>query len=240
MNPIRLAAAAPIFALCAHAAREAPVESFRSSSEGTALVELFSSEGCSSCPPADRWLSGLLDDERLWKDFVPVAFHVNYWDHLGWRDPLAAAEHTTRQRAYAEDWGSRGVYTPGVVLDGAEWRSWGGRPPRRPRQSPALVVERVARATFKLSFPSGGGWRGHAALLGAGLESRVRSGENEGRVLRHDFVALDYATCRAKESDCTLTLRPRAGLSPERIGVAAWVTRAGSLVPLQAAGGWLR
>src|SRR5688572_1610666 len=87
------------------------------------LLELYTSEGCSSCPPADRWLSDLKDDPGLWKNFVPVAFHVDYWDHLGWKDKFARAAHTSRQRRYADEWGANTVYTPGLVLDGAEWRS---------------------------------------------------------------------------------------------------------------------
>ena len=59
---------------------------FKSAPTQTALLELFTSEGCSSCPPAERWLTSLKESARLWKEFVPVAFHVDYWDHLGWRD----------------------------------------------------------------------------------------------------------------------------------------------------------
>ena len=57
-----------------------------SQEQRTTLIELYTSEGCSSCPPADRWLSRLKDDPRLWKQIVPLAFHVDYWNYLGWRD----------------------------------------------------------------------------------------------------------------------------------------------------------
>ena len=67
-------------------------KTFESGPQRTHLLELFTSEGCSSCPPAEAWLSKLKADPRLWKDFVPLAFHVDYWDHLGWRDPFAAKE----------------------------------------------------------------------------------------------------------------------------------------------------
>ncbi|MCB1738986.1 MAG: DUF1223 domain-containing protein, partial [Gammaproteobacteria bacterium] len=94
-----------------------------------ALLELFTSEGCSSCPPADRWLSGLIDDPRLWRELVPVAFHVDYWDYLGWPDRFASREFSRRQRDHARSGGLSQVYTPGVVLNGAEWRGWHrGRP----------------------------------------------------------------------------------------------------------------
>ena len=67
---------------------------FSSGGTRTHLVELYSSEGCSSCPPAEKWLGDLRDEAELWRDFVPVAFHVVYWDHLGWRDRFASKEVT--------------------------------------------------------------------------------------------------------------------------------------------------
>ncbi len=73
---------------------------FESGPAQTALVELYTSEGCSSCPPADHYLSGLARDPGLWKQFVPVAFHVDYWDQLGWTDRLASAQYSDRQRSY--------------------------------------------------------------------------------------------------------------------------------------------
>src|SRR5512134_3098532 len=100
---------------------------FQSATNRTELLELYTSEGCSSCPPAEAWLSRLKSSPRLWKDFVPVAFHVDYWDYLGWRDPFGTADYSERQRAYAAQWKSRSVYTPGFVLDGKEWRGWFSR-----------------------------------------------------------------------------------------------------------------
>src|SRR5580693_7997010 len=87
--------------------------SFQSSNKQTSLLELYTSEGCSSCPPAETWLSRLKASPGLWGDFVPVAFHVDYWDYLGWRDPWAKSEFSNRQRAYAARWHSQSVYTPG-------------------------------------------------------------------------------------------------------------------------------
>ncbi len=89
----------------------------------THLLELFTSEGCSSCPPAEAWLSKLKDDAGLWRDFVPLAFHVDYWDRPGWRDPFASKVWTARQYEYSARWKSSNVYTPGFVLDGREWRN---------------------------------------------------------------------------------------------------------------------
>src|SRR5712691_12958707 len=93
---------------------------FQSAREQTALIELYTSEGCSSCPSAETWLSRLKESPGLWKDFVPLAFHVDYWDYLGWRDPFAAKEWTARQYEYSANWKSESVYTPGFVVDGRE------------------------------------------------------------------------------------------------------------------------
>ena len=112
-----------IFAAAAVTAQTASI-TFQSSEAQTALLELYTSEGCSSCPPAESWLSRLKESPGLWKDFVPLAFHVDYWDYLGWRDPWAAREFSERQRAYAQGWRSENVYTPGFVLNGKEWRDW--------------------------------------------------------------------------------------------------------------------
>jgi hypothetical protein len=81
------------------------------------LLELYTSEGCSSCPPADRWLSQMPPR----RDVVPLAFHVDYWDRLGWKDRFAQAAFSQRQRA--RNRGAGWVYTPQVMLDGAERRS---------------------------------------------------------------------------------------------------------------------
>lgn len=72
-----------------------------SGEERVRVIELFTSEGCSSCPPADAWLSGLMDDPGLWNSLIPVAFHVDYWDHIGWKDRFSDAAFTERQRRYA-------------------------------------------------------------------------------------------------------------------------------------------
>src|SRR6478672_1752441 len=96
---------------------------FESGPQKVHLIELFTSEGCSSCPPAEAWLSKLKTNARLWKDFVPVAFHVDYWDNLGWPDRFAAKPWTERQRTYATAWNTTTVYTPEFVLDGREWHA---------------------------------------------------------------------------------------------------------------------
>jgi hypothetical protein len=221
---------------------------FASPAEQAMLVELYTSEGCSSCPPADRWLSGLRDDPRLWRELVPIAFHVDYWDYIGWTDRFATAGHGQRQRAYAADGRIGTVYTPGFVVDGREWRGWfRGREPDPGQRAKAgiLALELDAgkvEARFDTATETGGEVDLHLALLGFDLSSEVQSGENSGRTLRHDFVVLDYRRqplTRVDEGYRVRTDRPRSGIKAGRYAIAAWVTPRGGLEPLQAVGGWL-
>src|SRR6476659_1367183 len=121
-------------------------KTFESGDTQSSLIELFTSEGCSSCPPAEKWLSALKSSSDLWKKAVPVAFHVDYWDHLGWRDRFAKPEFTSRQQRYAAAWGGDSVYTPGFVVNGKEWRGWfGGN--ATPTSSTKVGVFRVSLGT---------------------------------------------------------------------------------------------
>src|SRR6516165_5227160 len=170
---------------------------FESGETQTSLIELFTSEGCSSCPPAERWLSAFKLHPDLWKKTVPVAFHVDYWDRLGWRDRFAKPEFTARQQRYAAAWGGDSVYTPGFVVNGKEWRDWfGGN--GMPITSTKVGVLRVSvgddgkvSATFAPDTMQARPLALNVALLGNDLESDVKRGENSGRKLRHDFVVLD-------------------------------------------------
>src|SRR5262249_42040088 len=97
---------------------------FKSGLKKVSLLELYTSEGCSSCPPAEKWLSGLKDSSQLWANVVPVVFHVDYWDSQGWPDALASKDYTARQYLYVQKWNAPSAYTPGFVLNGKEWRGW--------------------------------------------------------------------------------------------------------------------
>lgn len=78
----------------------AVAQKWESGTAKTDVVELFTSEGCSSCPPADRWFSALKEDPELFSGFIPIAFHVDYWDYIGWEDQFAKPEYSERQRDY--------------------------------------------------------------------------------------------------------------------------------------------
>lgn len=211
------------------------------------LIELYTSEGCSSCPPADHWLSGLKDNTGLWKQIVPVAFHVDYWNYLGWPDRFSSSTYSDRQRDYARVGALRTVYTPGFVVNGEEWR---GRFRSRmlkteDRQAGKLSAEGDAsalRIRFEPAQTSNTALQIHVARLGFNLHTDVGAGENSGRKLQHDFVVLGYKEAALKQDGAgySASVRlPPARQSASKEGVALWVTRNGNLQPLQAAGGWI-
>jgi hypothetical protein len=221
---------------------------FESGPQQTALVELYTSEGCSSCPPAETWMSRLQGDPGLWKKFVPIAFHVDYWDRLGWRDRFSSRQWTERQGRYAALWQSESVYTPAVILNGKELRNWSGINLAVPNEKPAgvLVAKTSDGRNFTIEFrpPNGaaGNWDVHLALLGSGISSRIGAGENSGRNLQHDFVVLGLRDA-ALQGDgevrhASLTI-PAAGEVRPRPAVAIWVSARDQLAPIQATGGWL-
>jgi len=223
---------------------------FQSGTKQVSLLELYTSEGCSSCPPAETWLNRLKDSPELWKSFVPVALHVDYWDYLGWKDRWSAPEFTGRQRAYARLWCSDNIYTPCFVLNGKEWRNWfglRGAPSVSGTEAGVLEVSSTNATRWDVSFTpaaaAGGGYEIHAALLAGGLSSDVRAGENGGRTLAHEFAALDLIQIGMTTSNGVaqgkFILDSARHHQESVLALAVWVTRAGELEPLQATGGWL-
>ena len=234
--------------IVANVAAPAATITFQSSARRTSLLELYTSEGCSSCPPAESWLSRQKEAPGLWKDFVPVAFHVDYWDHLGWRDPWSDNSFTARQRAYAQAWGTNSIYTPELVLNGREWRDWSRwRDVARSEETVGvLTVSSVAGDRWYVSFTPttpAGHYEVHAALLSSGMTSDVKAGENQGRHLAHDFVAASVAHARMEQTgamfQADLLVGPEHKLTRGQLALAVWVTRDGQLEVLQAAGSWL-
>lgn len=221
---------------------------FESGLERVSLLELFSSEGCSSCQPADAWMNRLTKDPALWKDFVPVVFHVDYWDYLGWKDPFAEERFSNHQRQYAAAWANGSIYTPGFVLNGQEWRGWQRfqNPPTSQGPGGILKVEGDNAFGFQVSYQRVGSPpslpRAHIAILGFDLESDVSAGENMGRRLTHNFVVLKYDE-KVMERDGNV-LKTKFQLNApqgthEKLGVAIWVSNPDDLKPFQAVGGYL-
>jgi hypothetical protein len=216
------------------------------------LLELYTSEGCSSCPPAEAWLSRLTSSPQLWTSVVPIAFHVDYWDNLGWRDRFASPAATQRQRAYAAAWGSDSVYTPGIVLDGREWRNWAGvSPGDLPAvalgQEDAGQLRAVVRdgksvtVTYRAASRPASSREVSVALLGGGLVSNVKAGENGGRSLRHDFVALAFESKKLSAGPVPTAAfdLPAPPQDVQTLALAVWVHESSRAAVEQATGGWL-
>lgn len=212
------------------------------------LIELYTSEGCSSCPPADRWLSTLKDHPGLWHQLVPIAFHVDYWDYIGWKDRFARAEFTDRQRRYADEHSISTIYTPGLLSNGKEWRNfaWAAPTTSRGRDVGTMIVkadiDELAISFQPVQALAVDKLVANIALLGFGLTSDVQAGENTGRELSHDFVVLEYARATMKFHDGSYTAtarRPRSNVDANRYAIALWVSKEDEQAPLQAVGAWL-
>jgi hypothetical protein len=165
------------------------------------VVELYTSEGCSSCPPADRWLSKLKAEPSV----VALAFHVDYWDRLGWKDRFASPAFTQRQAQTQRTSGARFSYTPQVLLDGADRPDWPGlgvSMASSSRPVAAVGVELVRegnRFTATVAPAAGAPARlaAYWAVTEQGHVSAVKAGENEGVMLNHDYVVREYQPVQA-------------------------------------------
>lgn len=170
----------------------------------TPVLELYTSEGCSSCPPADRWFSSQIKRKDISANYL--AFHVDYWDDIGWPDKFAHASYSQRQRARVQKNGSNTVYTPQLMIGEKTTVSW-----YRQDQSDSAVKQinqQLALADIRLSaIGEGAQWRAQVSLESKpqlpnaqwyfamyqdGLSSNVSAGENSGVVLKHDRVVRQW------------------------------------------------
>ena len=218
---------------------------FNSGVAQTAMVELYTSEGCNSCPPAEEFLNQFAKSDQLWKRYVPLALHIGYWDYLGWPDRFARPEHALRQRAYARLHHAPTIYTPTFFVNGESWR------PGLLRQFPDPVSSPVGnlgvRVTGKKVSANFTGTRFepkllkvHVAVLGLGLKTRIKGGENAGRSAQHDFVLLGQTVLELSGPGKWQGTLPSAnGFHPDHLALVAWVSGPASPAPIQATGGYL-
>ena len=230
----------------ADAAAAAATLELSSGEQRVALVELYTSEGCSSCPPADRWLSELKADPGLWKSFSPIAFHVDYWDYIGWQDKFASPEYGDRQRGYVAEGGVGFVYTPGLFQDGREWQGWRTSDPvisdeHRVGSLRLKVQQGDVAAHFDAAQDDLGELVLHVAILGMNLQTKIRAGENTGKTLHHDFVVVGFTSVALEYSDgdyVATTKLPHTIETDER-AIVAWVSNERRQAPIQSTGGFL-
>jgi hypothetical protein len=204
---------------------DAPTCTARSAATVAPLVELYTSEGCNSCPPADRWLSRLSADPGV----VALAFHVDYWDRLGWKDRFGSPEFTQRQAQQRASNGARFSYTPQVVVDGRDLPGWHSAPLPSSQTSaragePARVAITLSKdgARFSATVNPAAGAPARLAAYWAVTEqghvTPVKAGENQGVTLKHDFVVREYqpvAAWAARDgAPSTLTFSPQSEATP--------------------------
>ncbi len=214
------------------------------------VIELFTSQGCSSCPPADALLRqlGIGDGSKV----IPLAFHVDYWNGIGWTDPFSDAAWTARQEAYKQRFGD-GMYTPQLVVGGRAQLN-GAKPQpvlaainaqlAQPRGTasiqlavradparPALVIDVAAQS----AEPPGGKLQAVVAVYENDLVTPVTRGENRGRTLRNDYVVRSLQTPFSLEPKAgaqgrkTLEVKLRREWKLQNLGVAAFLQDRGSL-----------
>jgi len=226
--------------------------SLQSGTKATPLVELYTSEGCSSCPPADKRLGAFTSGAQELRDAVPLALHVDYWDYIGWKEPYAQERFGERQSWLTHANGHKTVYTPHFFVSGVEVRDWdtdlGGALRRVGAQS--------ARAQIKVLVEPSGGALSLAATASSAesgaqlglfvavtedkLSSHVSAGENRGSTLTHDHVVREWiGPIPLKDGSAQLqrTVNPGAGWNRDELGVAAFVEDLQTGRVLQAVGG---
>ncbi|MGE0400032.1 MAG: DUF1223 domain-containing protein [Kofleriaceae bacterium] len=196
---------------------------------GPIVLELFTSQGCSSCPPADRLLNKLARDSTTERPLAPLSFHVDYWDDLGWPDPFAKSSFTERQRQYARTLGDKSVYTPELVIGGAKGMVG----------SNALAISTaIANATPPALLPTKSVWSAShlevtatapadadvwVAVWEDGTKTKVTRGENAGETLVHDRVVrhLERVAMAGKKGTTAIELDP----SWRAVGAVAFAQR---------------
>lgn len=235
----------------------ASAKEYVSQKDAAEVIELFTSEGCSSCPPADRWLSSLKKNPQLFKSLIPMSFHVDYWDYIGWKDRFAKPIYSLRQRQYINTGSVSQAYTPQMVANSAEWRGFiSGQRKWLPNEKNVGVLKATIQdnsdsmfvrfAPHQPSFNASSQKKHthyivNVAILGMGLNSQVTGGENQGNQLSHDFVVLSHKKQKVSANPSQWKIPtpkvPDAGQTQS--AVAVWLSEPGSQRIIQATGGYL-
>jgi hypothetical protein len=199
--------------------------SIESGAQRPQLLELYTSEGCNSCPPADAWLSDLPASAQA----APIAFHVDYWDSARWRDRFTQPGFAARQRVIAAR-SRTSVYTPQLILDGRVWRGWQGGDVAHAQNADAIALRMEVHPDplslrWQASFANAADavrYQAFAVLVEDGLVSKVRAGENAGKILRHDHVVRAFSGPNRALAGAA-TLRPRAKVGTNNARVVMWL-----------------
>jgi len=213
-------------------------------------IELFSSEGCSSCPPADEWISDYVHNDEVFKKVIPMVFHVPYWDYIGWKDPFAMIYSETRQREYESEKRSKFVYTPQFIVNSKEWKGWFNTLLDREWKASTKKVgvleikynEVSNQVNIKFSPISkiSKKYRLHIAVLGMGISSSIKRGENANRELLHDFVVLNHKQYKTQQNgQWSVKMLEIPSKNQKRNAIVAWISSEDSQKITQSTGGYL-
>ena len=240
---IRILLLASLFSLSAHASDPIVVSS---GDKQTAVVELYTSEGCSSCPSADKWLSRLVKIPKDEIDVLALAFHVDYWNYLGWKDRFSSADYTSRQRLLGANNRQNTIYTPEFFVNGMEARGTSNILDKirqvNQQQAPLALKLKVSRdktgLLLELDAPADRDTLGqvhHRFLVYENnLSTDVKRGENSGEVLKHEQVVRYMSEAKNLQPENRHRIAIDSDWQPQNIGVAVLVTSPGNQHYLQA------
>jgi len=244
MIPIsRLAASLTVVVIAALALRAIPSAGPSSAplekrlGPGPVVVELFTSQGCSSCPPADALIRGISRNPALQGRVIPLAFHVDYWNYLGWRDPFSSAEWSRRQMFYAHRFSLSSSYTPQAIVGGATQFVGSNAAAldsaivaasQEKREGNVVVTVAGDSVTVRAEVPPSS--KAHLDVMLALVENDVTTsvvnGENGGRTLVNDAVVRDLAriaTVTGGRVEKTIALKPKPEWNRKNVSVVAFL-----------------
>lgn len=171
---------------------------------------------------------------------MPIAFHVDYWDYIGWQNEFSSADYSKRQRRHYQQSNIAQVYTPQVVKNGKDDRTWRySHSQTSSNQVEKLSVD-VLDDTAYINFKPQQKHQpliAHVALLGFGFENKITAGENDDRILKHDFVVLNHVQKISKGNRWSIKL-PQSSKLAKRFALTVWVSTTDSLKPIQVIGSW--
>lgn len=222
---------------------------FTSKTSKTNIIELYTSQGCHSCPPADKWLTKLKNHPKLFDDFIPMAFHITYWDFIGWKDIFGTKSNDNRQRYYATKvWKNKSVYTPQFVIDAKEYRKWFHDQsfPKFKKEYGGNLEVKVNKNHIEISYFNkkikNKKLYLNVALLGFDYKIDIKAGENKYKTLHHDFVVLEHNIQFANIKNNSLKMSAKIQKEIQdnkKYAIAIWLSDYNTNI-LQATGGYIK
>lgn len=222
---------------------------FESKDNRVSIIELYTSQGCSSCPPADEWLSNLTKHPKLFSEFIPMSFHITYWDFIGWKDVFAKKLNDSRQRYYATNvWNNKSVYTPQFVIDAKEYRRWFTNqsfPSLKKKYGGDLKInleDNLLKTSYFNKEIENRKIYLNVAILGFDYVIDVNAGENKYKTLKHDFVVLEHIQKFAQIKNNKLELETTIFNMKEndkKQALVVWLSDYNSNI-LQSTGGYIK